>query len=234
MKKVRYFILSRLFYTIITLLKWTYRIKKEKLHYYGEAASKSFNGVPLLAIWHEHSIPIVLGEVGRPYRPLVSRGTAGKITGYVMKKLGYWVAFGSENRGGANKGGAEVRSEVLSTLDSGYSPSFTVDGSSGPRRVCKAGVVKIAEKTGIPIIPLTAIVEKAWTLNTWDKMLIPKPFSKIHLIYGEPIFVPKGTTGESFKTFQRKVEQRLNESERQGLAQYKFPENLRYTAAKNT
>lgn len=223
MKEVKIFFFSRALYLVMRALKATYRIERIQEENFDAASGYSQNGVPMLAMWHEYSVPVILGEVGRKYRPLASRSSSGRIAGYVLTKLGYWPAYGSSTRDGKAKGGKEVRSEVVDTMAQGYSPAFTVDGSIGPRRVCKAGVVSIAKKTGNAIIPVASVSSNIWVLKTWDRMQIPKPFAKVLIIYGSPVQVPANAEGDAFTGFCREVGNEINRAEDAGYTALKLP-----------
>lgn len=67
---------------------------------------------------------------------------------------------------------------------------FTVDGPKGPRHVAKSGPVMVAKKTGDPILPFIITPKRSIIANSWDKMIIPFPFTRATMTFGEPIFVP--------------------------------------------
>lgn len=73
---------------------------------------------------------------------------------------------------------------------------ITPDGPRGPRFVVKPGIVLAAKETGASIFPLSWNAKRYWQLNTWDHMKIPKPFTTIHVVFGEPILIPKETEGD--------------------------------------
>lgn len=85
----------------------------------------------------------------------------------------------------------------------------TPDGPKGPPRRMKKGTVYIAKATGAKIVPVTWSCPRCWQLNTWDKMEIPKPFSKIHISFGEPIGLEKSSNLPS-KDEVQEVEEKLN------------------------
>jgi lysophospholipid acyltransferase (LPLAT)-like uncharacterized protein len=79
--------------------------------------------------------------------------------------------------------------DLLKKAEEGSDIGITPDGPKGPRGVCKKGVVILAQKTGLPVYPLTYSTKGRWQLRSWDGMIIPKPFSRGVAIRGEPIFV---------------------------------------------
>jgi hypothetical protein len=86
-------------------------------------------------------------------------------------------------------------------LAAGRPAAFTVDGPRGPARVVQPGVVFLAGATGQPILPYHIESDRHWTLNSWDRTQIPKPFSTVALVFGEPITVE----GTDDATLDRKI-----------------------------
>ena len=70
--------------------------------------------------------------------------------------------------------------------------AFTPDGPRGPRRSIKPGVLAAAQRANVPIVPVRAAVDRAWRLNSWDKFVIPKPFARVRIFYGQPFTVDSG------------------------------------------
>jgi lysophospholipid acyltransferase (LPLAT)-like uncharacterized protein len=76
-------------------------------------------------------------------------------------------------------------------VEQGHTVAFTIDGPRGPVYVAKPGPVLLARNTQAPIMPFYIAVEKGWTMKSWDRFVIPKPFSRAHLRVGKFIHVPK-------------------------------------------
>jgi hypothetical protein len=91
-------------------------------------------------------------------------------------------------------------------LDQGHSVAFTIDGPRGPRYVAKPGPVLLAKKTGVPIGCFYIHVERAWVLNSWDRMMVPKPFSRAVFYVSSPIPVPTDVTDEQMKAFHQQMQ----------------------------
>lgn len=166
---------------------------------------KSLDSSSLISVWHEQVILIVLTQKGIPFRPMISRSSHGRYIGYICSKFGYFPLYGSENRDGKDKGGASALFGALKALKKGKPVALTVDGSTGPRRYAKQGIIELAKKTQSPIVPVACYSNKFWELNTWDRLKIPKPFSKIIVKYGAPISIPKDTEKEAFEGIQAKL-----------------------------
>lgn len=94
-------------------------------------------------------------------------------------------------------------------LEQGHSVAFTIDGPRGPRYVAKPGPVLLAKKTGVPICCLYIHVERAWVLNSWDRLMVPKPFSRAVFYASSPISVPANADDEQMDSFHRMMQQTL-------------------------
>ena len=102
-----------------------------------------------------------------------------------LELLGYQVFRGSSSRGGARGLIGLIRA-----VKEGSQASLAVDGPKGPIFEVKPGIVQLAIKTGQPIVPVGTRAEHAWFVpKAWNRSYLPKPFSRIHVNYGEPIFI---------------------------------------------
>ncbi|OGU57617.1 MAG: hypothetical protein A2V66_15110 [Ignavibacteria bacterium RBG_13_36_8] len=115
---------------------------------------------------------------------LVSQSKDGEILSRILKKWNYQVI-----RGSSHTGGKEALEILLDKTKKKFSIAITPDGPTGPSRFMKAGAVITAKKSNLPLILLGVAYAKKYKLNSWDKFEIPKLFSKIAVVYSEPIFV---------------------------------------------
>ena len=106
---------------------------------------------------------------------MTSRSTDGEYIARVIQKFGYLAIRGSSSRGGS-----QALLEMRTLIQNNGTAVFTIDGPRGPRYEAKRGPVLLASMTGAPIIPFYVAVKHAWVLNSWDRFVIPKPFSRIH------------------------------------------------------
>lgn len=125
---------------------------------------------------------------------LTSKSKDGEYIARFLTRFGFGAIRGSSSRGG-------VRGlvEMIRLMREGVPMAFTVDGPRGPRYVAKSGPAMLAKKTGNPILPFVIECSSYWTINSWDKLQIPKPFAKARVIYGDPIFVPDGDDDETMR-----------------------------------
>ena len=111
-----------------------------------------------------------------------------------------WKWFGIHAvRGTAGDRGAQALVKMIRAVRDGWDLGITVDGPRGPRQRVKGGVLAVSRKTGAWVVPVCVAYEQAWTLRTWDAMLVPKPFSKVVVRYGDPFQVPGDADEEAFR-----------------------------------
>ncbi|HEY7617797.1 MAG TPA: lysophospholipid acyltransferase family protein [Terriglobales bacterium] len=116
---------------------------------------------------------------------LSSHSFDGEYTSRIIAKFKYVPIKGSSTRG-AVRGLLGCRR----WLDEGHSVAFTSDGPRGPALVAKPGPVLLASKTGVPLVAFHVAIENPWRLRSWDKLMVPKPFSKALICFGKEISVP--------------------------------------------
>ena len=141
--------------------------------------------------WHRCVIGATWIFRHRNLAVLTSQSRDGEFIARVIDHFGYVPIRGSSTRGG-QRGLLEMRSHVMS----GYGAAFTIDGPRGPRYVAKKGPVTLARTTGVPITAFYVAMENAWVINSWDAMMIPKPFSRAYIRVARKIFVPSDADDE--------------------------------------
>jgi lysophospholipid acyltransferase (LPLAT)-like uncharacterized protein len=152
---------------------------------------------PLWVLWHETILLSVWYHRGRDVHAMISPSRDGELASTIGKFFGY-----SAIRGSSSRGGREATVEMVSTLKAGKPCAITPDGPKGPRRQAKMGVVQIARQAGRPIVPFGFAAQNCWRLKSWDRFIIPKPFSRAVFVYGEPIRVP-GEGGKDAKCLEQ-------------------------------
>jgi lysophospholipid acyltransferase (LPLAT)-like uncharacterized protein len=143
---------------------------------------------PNSGIWcFWHQCTFAAGWHYRSFRPhvLISRSFDGELVARALLLLGYHTVRGSSSRGGA-AGLLGLRAVV----EAGTPVVFTADGPRGPIYVTKAGPVKLAQLTGFPIGSFHLQPERAWILGSWDRFMIPKPFSRVAVAWSRLVPAP--------------------------------------------
>jgi len=114
-------------------------------------------------------------------------------------------------RGSSNRTGARAIRDLYQVMaKEKISPVNTADGPTGPAFAFKPGAVMLAQLTGYPVLPMAYAAERAWELGTWDRFRIPKPFSRIAVVIGEPRHVDRKTAMTDQEPIARELEATLN------------------------
>ena len=163
----------------------------------------------IYAFWHAHIL--VPSYVGRNLgaKVLISQHRDGEYIAQVVQWLGNDVARGSTTRGGARA----LLSMIKKVKEKKVSLAITPDGPKGPRFVVQSGVITLGQKTRYPIIPVMVHHSKCWELPSWDRFCIPKPFSKVVLIYGDPISIPTKLGKSEVEEYRISLEKSFNKLE---------------------
>ncbi|MBM3319459.1 MAG: lysophospholipid acyltransferase family protein [Candidatus Eisenbacteria bacterium] len=187
---------------VIRILGSTWRVR-----WFGEEHLESCRsrGMRVLyAFWHGRLLPLTFTHRGRRIHILISRHRDGEMIRRVTESLG----FGSV-RGSTGRGGARAILEMARRASEGYDLAITPDGPRGPRESAEAGVVRIAQRAGVPILPLASASNRGLTLGSWDRFRIPAPFARVAVGYGPPIDVPRTLSPEEVEEARARVENAL-------------------------
>ncbi|MGH7583597.1 MAG: lysophospholipid acyltransferase family protein [Gemmatimonadales bacterium] len=141
----------------------------------------------IFLLWHEALLPLLWLHRGQQIAIVVSDGLEGRYLASYATRIGYRPLTGSSSRGAL----AALRGAIR-TLRTGAPVAFTPDGPRGPRRTVKPGIIRAAQRADALILPLHAVPTKAWSLGSWDRMMVPKPFARVDVAYGEPFAVEPG------------------------------------------
>ncbi len=199
------FLLTALLNLFVRFFHFTYRyqiIGEENL----EKAKKSNPyGTFVLSVWHQMMFATLTASIGKKYALIVSRSKDGDFIANACKSFGH-----VPTRGSSSKGGKEAMIEVIKLMKSGLPAAMAVDGPRGPYHVVKPGTVEMARLTNSPIVTWSSYPSSFWCFHkAWDKFILPKPFSKIVIIYGEPIPVPENLSREEFDKMLTYVADRM-------------------------
>jgi hypothetical protein len=159
---------------------------------------------PILGLWHGRILPGVFYFRRRGIVVITSQNFDGEWIARIIERFGFGTARGSSSR---NASGA-LR-QLTRHLRSGRAVAFTLDGPRGPAREAKAGALWLASLTGSPIVPYHIEATRAWTLKSWDRAQIPKPFSDVFVVIGEPVHVPRAIDEEALAGHRRRLEDAL-------------------------
>jgi len=151
-----------------------------------DGAADSYDQRPIVhSFWHRCVFPAAFFWRHQQVRVMTSQSFDGEYIARIIQKFGFVPVRGSSNRG-AVRAFLEMRREAAQ----GWILAFTIDGPRGPRYVAKPGPVLLGRATGVPLSAFHVAVENAWVLNTWDALIIPKPFSRALIRLARKITVP--------------------------------------------
>ena len=214
-KKIRNAITSQLatalLYRLIRAYSWTFHIKVENED--GWLTYLENGGRVLLCIWHQQFFPAIrYFKKYQKYNPslMISRSKDGEIIAGVAKRTGWHPVRGSSSRGGS-----EALHGMIDRLKTSRLSGHVVDGPRGPAGIVKSGVIRMAHTTGAMVVPLFTSADNAWYMNSWDKFMIPKPFAKVTLRFGEMIKLDPSENNEDFEK-QRLHLEKIMRSELRG------------------
>lgn len=205
-KRAQVALIAGLGYPLINALGHTLRWRVEGLQHL-EAVHAS-GRQPVMAFWHGRILPATFYFRRRGIVVITSENFDGEWIARIIERFGYGTARGSTSRGGR-----KAILQLMRDMKAGRPAGFTLDGPRGPARVAQAGAVWLARATGNPVLPFHLEASSHWSLRSWDRTQIPKPFSTVALVVGEPIDVPKDATEEELEQARRELEARLTRLE---------------------
>jgi lysophospholipid acyltransferase (LPLAT)-like uncharacterized protein len=201
-QKLQLFLITWAGYLVIRLICPTlrYRIELEP-----GVPSDGRHAEPVIwCFWHRSVIPASYRFRNNGIAVMTSRSFDGEYIARIIGKLGYSAVRGSSSRGAV---GALIG--MRRELELNHPVAFTIDGPRGPRYIAKPGPVLLAKKTGRPICCFYVAVRKAWVLNSWDRMLIPRPFSRAVMYGTSPIYVPPDANDEQMAQYHAQMQSAL-------------------------
>jgi lysophospholipid acyltransferase (LPLAT)-like uncharacterized protein len=158
----------------------------------------------IFAVWHARMLPFAFTHRGRGIVVLVSRHRDGEIIARIVERLGFGTARGSSTRGGE-----EGVREMLDLAGQRRLLGITPDGPRGPAERVKPGLVYLASRTGLPVVPLATGSRSAWVFHSWDRFRVPRLFARIVVAYGAPIPVPPTLSPADAEDWRTRIERAL-------------------------
>jgi lysophospholipid acyltransferase (LPLAT)-like uncharacterized protein len=136
----------------------------------------------MYVLWHGQLLPLLWTHRNRQVALMISEHRDGELIARVATAIGFRLIRGSTSRGAARALLGACRE-----LESGFDIAVTPDGPRGPAGSVAPGALVISQRTGAPMVPVAASAKSAWRLRSWDRFMIPKPFARVVVAYGEPI-----------------------------------------------
>jgi lysophospholipid acyltransferase (LPLAT)-like uncharacterized protein len=169
----------------------------------------------IFAFWHGRLLMMPFAYPGTRATILISPHRDGEYISRIARRLGFSV-----ERGSAYHGGGRAFRRLVHCLRAGSHVVITPDGPKGPRRRVKTGAVELARLTGMPIVPVGFGAWPRRVLRSWDEFVVPCPFGRGAYVWGQPLYVPAGTSKGERARFQQLLADALNQvtAEADGIA----------------
>ena len=182
-KRLQAKLIASVGYRLIALLGSTLRWRTEGLEHFDAIAASGRQ--PIMAFWHGRILPATYFFRRRGIVVITSENFDGEWIAGIIERFGYETARGSTSRGAR-----KALLQLTRDMTAGKPVGFTLDGPRGPAGVAQPGAVWLAKATGNPVLPFHLEASRHWTLNSWDRTQIPKPYATVALAVGTPIDVP--------------------------------------------
>jgi lysophospholipid acyltransferase (LPLAT)-like uncharacterized protein len=201
---------ARIGAVLIRALGWTWRIRvSDDDDLRRQRAAKE----PVIFIlWHGQLLPLLYHHRHEGVAVLISEHSDGEIVARIAISLGYRTVRGSTSRGAAR-----ALIGLSRAVKEGYDLAITPDGPRGPAKSFAAGALVVAQRTGAPMVPVAVSASRGWRLKSWDRFLIPKPFARVHIVYGDLMSIEPGDVRDAADEADRasralaETEQRAND-----------------------
>jgi Kdo2-lipid IVA 3' secondary acyltransferase len=146
----------------------------------------------IFAFWHGTMLPLVWTHRGEGVSVVISEHRDGEIIARIVESFGFKTIRGSSSRGAAR-----ALIGIVRELERGSEVAVTPDGPRGPARRFASGALVAAQRVGVPIVGIGVVASSAWRLNSWDRFMIPKPFSRVEIAYTLPTSVAAASVREA-------------------------------------
>lgn len=178
----------------------------------GLRAEREAGRAVIITLWHGQMLPLLYQHRGEGVAILISEHRDGEIIARIATSLGHRTVRGSTTRGAGRALLSMVRQ-----VESGQDIAVTPDGPRGPAKSFAPGALIVAQRTGAAIIPATVVARSAWRLKSWDRFMIPRPFTRIVISYGAAAHVRTGDA-RAASTEAPRFQQLMEDAERAAIA----------------
>lgn len=192
------------FYSLICVIGKTLKYEIEDWENF-EAIEKA-GKLPIYTFWHDRIFAGTYFFRNRGIVIMTSQSFDGEYIARFIQRLGYGAVRGSSTRGAV-----AALVEMIRAMKNGLPAGFSIDGPKGPRYVAKMGACLLAKKTGNPIMPFVVESQKYWKIGSWDKLQIPKPFSRVKIIIAKPIYVSDKISDAELEDSRAELQKSLDE-----------------------
>jgi lysophospholipid acyltransferase (LPLAT)-like uncharacterized protein len=191
---------------------WCATLRYEVVDRSGLKTPQGNKGPVIYALWHNRlfSVPGAWKRLCGKHRSAVVLTSASHDGDVLARAVG---AFGIGSvRGSSSRRAIAALVALKRALMEGVDVCLTPDGPRGPRYHLQGGLVKLAQTTGAPVIPVHVSVSSCWRLRSWDRFMIPKPFSRVRVIFDQALAVPSALDDDAFEAERTRIESVLREA----------------------
>jgi len=200
-----------LFYLVIHILYRTCRITVIGKEYEDQFLRQ--NKPILFVSWHQGLLFYLYHFRNRNGLIMVSQSADGDLINSLLRLFGFQSARGSSSRGGK-----EAMYEMIQKVNQTQcSAGLVADAPKGPFGVAKTGIIKIAKETGLPLIPVMCWANRKKIFNSWDRTLLPLPFSHIVIFYAPPLYVQKDIDAKGIEKRREELTNQLNRMHKEAI-----------------
>ncbi|HOC58805.1 MAG: lysophospholipid acyltransferase family protein [Syntrophaceae bacterium] len=207
LKKYRYVLLEKiqiLLYYLIRAYSWTFRLTIENEKPWLDYLKNG--GRVILCCWHQQFFSAIYHFKNYSvYSPalMISQSHDGDIIARIAEKTGWHTVRGSSSR----DGGRALKDMIRHVQQAGGFAGHILDGPRGPAGVVKAGVISLAHASGAMIVPLYTSADRAWYFNSWDRFMLPKPFARVTLRFGQMLDLSVGDSADAFESHRAALQE---------------------------
>ncbi len=166
---------------------------------------------PIVALWHSSLVYMLYHSRHYTGAVMTSPSKDGEWIARAVRLWGQHAVRGSRFKGGLSA----IRHIARLMKERNYSAGIVADGSRGPANVAQLGAVILARETGCPIFPTGFAASRAIYFNSWDRLILPLPFSRVCVVYNEAITVPADARGKKIEYYRKRLENALNSATKQ-------------------
>ncbi len=210
-KRIQARLIAALGYRLIAALGSTLGWRTEGLEHLDRIVASGRQ--PIMAFWHGRILPATYYFRRRGIVVITSENFDGEWIAGIIERFGYGTARGSTSRGAR-----KALLQLTRDMAEGKPAGFTVDGPRGPSRIAQPGAVWLAKATGHPVLPFHLEASRHWTLKSWDRTQIPKPFATVSIAMGEPFQVAADADEVGIEAARQLLEIRLQALETRARA----------------
>lgn len=167
--------------------------------------------IPIYTLWHNRIFAGTYFLRNRGIIVITSQSFDGEYIARFIQRFGYGAVRGSSTRGGIS-----ALVELIRAMREKLPAALTIDGPKGPKYIAKAGACLLAKKTGNPMMPFMTEPQKFWEIKSWDRLQIPKPFSRVRVFIAPPIYVSAAADDSEVENKRQELQNSLDELVKRG------------------